>query len=339
MLAACGGRTVSTANPTVDASSPEAEAPLGVCENKIEYSDNAKDETSRIARFGYDAAGHLVRYVESYKGKRVTDITCTYERGLVRTKDEHFTFLKPSDRHMTWTFDDTNRFVLLEVDSDASYQFRRSYDALGRIDAEASWTDGKLSRASQWSYPDLDSVRIDATTDVRTSELFVFAKQRWLTKMEMRREGILQATETYTYSDVDRGEVATRALWVTGTSDTSEKFTWAEHRLVRADYNEGPYSITRNDFTYDDRGRLIQKRWFYPQGEWLTTITYAGDDVVHVERRDVPTHALIERWAFTRTCKGSLDVRIAPMIDWQREMETLPIRVDRDAFFHDVDAW
>jgi hypothetical protein len=85
-------------------------------------------------------------------------------------------------------------------------------------------------------------------------------------------------------------------------------------------------------YEYGEGGRLARKRWWGlgpTPFDVTTTYAWTGERLASVERHVTSSGEAIERWDFSWGCAASdLDIRIAPMHDWQRELETIPFLYD-----------
>jgi YD repeat-containing protein len=326
---------------------PDPTTPLGVCENRIDYSSMPNDATTTVARFGYDAAGRLTRYVEvDADGNVGISLSRTFDAaGLRRRQVEYTPRIPPVHRHVTWTYDAAARpaSVLMETSDTktATFLSAYSYDGNGRVARVESSSNAVLQDVTTYRYVDGEPSFIEESYDLLgdgsvdwTLRLGI-AAGKWLVSRELSMNGTLRMKETYTYGDLSKGELARRDLDTDGdgTVDSVDRFTWDAGRLVHAEY-VGLAGAEVYDFEYDGQGRLVKKTWRLPGFTWVTQISYGPNGLSRVERWDVPTNTLIERWAFTYGCTpdASMEILIAPIINWQRETSTLYYELDATKF-------
>ena len=338
--------------PALDAA-PSPTEPLGVCENRIDYSWDPKDVTTIHARFGYDEAGRLVRYVEvDALGNVGISLRRTFDAaGLRRTQDEYMPRIPPVNRKVTWGYDAAARVTSVLMDtSDVDGGAKRadltslSYDAEARLSrTESSSNAGPPQDVVVYRYLEGEPRIVEEAHDllgdgtVDWTWRYGFGAGKWLVFVESTKGATLQAKEIYTYGDLSKGELAERDFDTDGDGkvDYVDRFTWSAGQVVHVEYDGEPDGTQNYALEYDGQGRLVKKTWLLPKFTWVTKITYGPSGLLRVERRDVPTGVLIERWDFTYGCPAGypMEIRIAPVIDWQRETSILPYNLDGTTYW------
>ena len=354
VLTACGGRFLDDAT---DEPSPTStlEGPLGVCENRIEYSNDRNYQTTTTARLGYDAAGHMVRYLEiSARGYAPLSLKRTYDDdGLLRRQDESFPRIGPDRRHATWEYDATARPIAITFDVEdtppRSTYTTIAYDSEGRRLTVESKRNGVLSDVTHFSYvpgdgaPATEIVEeahdLGADGTIDWTWRYGFAGS-WYVFLEAVRNGKVDAREIFTYSDLARGELERRDFDHDGDGviDDVDRFTWVNHHIVHASHTLSDFpedSPQSHDLEWDGAGHLVKRTWKTPRYTFVTTFDWGAEGLVRVARRDGKSGEPIERWSFGYGCPAGrpMVVRIAPVVDWQRELEPMPFTLDRAKFW------
>jgi hypothetical protein len=352
----CGGRSQgemsATATPAAqDGGNGAPEGPLGVCENRIEYSNEPSDVTTLTARIGYDAAGHIVKYVErSARGYLPQWISRTYDtEGRLRSQTAELPRIPPSHRHATWEYDALGRVVrtTFELGSSPARSTITDvfYDGDGRLLRTQTTDNGVVSTGATLRYLPGDPEIVEAAYDSRADGTVDWTWRygfsgKWLVSLESVRDGHVQMREKFTYSDLENGELARRDFDTNGdgVADDVDEFSWEGHHIVRSTHTmhdfpaDSPQTL---DFEWDAAGRLVTRSWKSPSFAWKTTFAWGPQGLERVTRRDVPSGQIIERWAFAYGCPAGypVAVRIAPMVDWQRELTTMPFWLNRAQFW------
>lgn len=350
-VAACGGRTLGDDPAAAQPPGTTLEGPLGVCENRIEYSNDAKDRTTTTARFGYDSAGHITRYVEvSARGYAGLSVTRTYDtEGLLHVQDEDLPRIAPARRHATWDYDADRRPTTITFDlgddPPQSTLTTIAYDSAGRRVTVVSKRDGAVSDVIHYTYlagdPEVVEEAHDLTGDGTIDWTWRYGfSGKWYVFLEAVRNGKIDASETFTYSDLSRGELERRDFDHDGDGviDDVDRFTWEDHHIVHSSHTMKDFpedSPQSHDLVWDGEGRLVRRTWTTPRYTFDTTFTWGDGGLSRVARRDARTGELIERWSFAYGCPAgrSVTMRIAPVVDWQRELEPMPFTLDRDRFW------
>lgn len=351
---ACGGRTLDDSSD--EPSTPSTfEGPLGVCENRIEYARGPKDQTEITARLGYDAAGHIVRYREvSARGYPPLSLARTYDDdGLLRAQDESFPRIGPDRRHATWEYDADARPIAITFDVQDTPPWSTfttiAYDSEGRRLTVESKQNGVVSDRIHYAYvpgdgsPATEVVEQahdlggDGTID--WTWRYGFAGN-WYVFLESVRKGKVDARESFTYSDLARGELERRDFDHDGDGviDDVDRFTWVDHHVVHSSHTFKDFpedSPQSHDLEWDSAGHLVKRTWKTPRYTFVTTFDWGADGLQRVVRRDGISGQMIERWSFSRGCPAGhpMAVRVAPVVDWLRELEPMPFLLDRAKFW------
>ena len=354
VFTACGGRSLDDSTD-VPPSTSTLEGPLGVCESRIEYARGPKDQTETTARFGYDEAGHIIRYVElSARGYEPLTVSRTYDgAGLLRTQDESLPRIGPGRRHATWEYDADARPIAITYDvkdsPPRSTSSNIAYDAAGRYLTYDVKSDGVTSDLIHYAYVPGDGtpatevveeahdLKGDGTID--WTWRYGFAGN-WYVFLESARNGKVDAHEVFTYSDLARGELERRDFDHDGDGviDDVDRFTWVDHHIVHSSHTFKDFpedSPQSHDLEWDGAGHLVKRTWKTPRYTFVTTFSWGAGGIERVARRDGVSGELIERWSFSYGCPSArpIVVRIAPVVDWQREIDPMPFTLDRAKFW------
>jgi hypothetical protein len=258
-------------------------------------------------------------------------------------------------REMTWEYDAEGRVVRTTYDGWTSKGLFREtqifYDPLGRRERLETTEDGAPSDRVKYVYVDGEpSIVEERHHDVADDSLeygfrYQLAANRWLQRLEIFNAEIVQTAEIYSYEDVTTGKLSRRDLDLEadGIVEEVDDFFWdAEGRVVRAEYDTNGDGLIEDKigFTYDAAGNLVLRTWDHPE-HWVnysTTFVWEDKRLLEVERTDDTSGASLERWSFEYGCPGNLpmDVNIAPIQGFRREMEVLPVEVDATKWWEET---
>lgn len=341
---ACGGRTEDA--PLDEPDDAAIPGLGGVCENRIEYSDEPSDQTKLSARIGYDADGHWIRYREARAPGPTLWIARAYDDGLLVRQEENLPRIHPARRHARWEYDAAKRPIKVTFDLEdtppKSIVDSFGYDDQGRMNRLEARTNGAITSVTTVAFPDADVIEEahDLAGDGTIEWIWRYRFQSdWLVALESERSGKVDMRETFHYSDLARGELSERDFDTDGDgiANDVDRFTWVDHHVVRSTHvtdsfpEDYPQSV---DWAWNGAGHPTVRTWTTPRYAFRTTIDWNGDELVRVARRDATSGQLLERWSFAYGCPAGrpILVRIAPVADWRRETEPMPFVLARADF-------
>lgn len=328
------------------------------CKNVIRYE--LSGEVDVTATHGYDDQGHLTEYIETNaEGKEIFRLSRMYdERGRRKGQVIDTTRFDSQHREMTWEYDEAERVIRSTYDgwgSDKSFlDTRFTYDDQGRRSTLESKKNGVLYNTTKVVYLEGEPLVVEERHFNGTDEAFAYGfryflgQGRWLERSEIFNAEVVQSAEWFTYEDQSKGRVSRRDL-DSGADNIFDEFDhifWNEDDLVEKtefDLDASGQVTQRNQYEYDQQGRMIRRTWFIlDQGtlEFLTTIDWADDVLRHIERIDNATGQVIEAWDFEYGCNNQwpMDVNIVPIQGFRYEMQALPFNVDSATWWQSFDA-
>ncbi len=347
-LAGCDGAVVPPGGSGISSE----DLPPGGCENRVDWDD---DWAPLHAVFQYDKTGHLIHYKETRKDGTVRlALTRGYDaKGRRVLQEEEDNAFSPSLKKVTWEYDDADHVVRVAADGFAEggglEELELFYSADGRREREDTYQNGKLSQVARYRWMDGDPLVVELSKDweadgkVDAKWRFTFAGGRWLVKLETLEDDMVEVTETYTYADDTPGRlIHVETHGTDGTMDSFVTWTWDGPRLVHEEFGGGLGGGTF-DFTYDAKDRPLVKTLTpdeVPPKTYLSIFTWGDDGLERVERRVGDTDELIESWEITRGCPEdrALDVNIAPVVAWSRELPAVEYGTDLQTFWGFPDA-
>ena len=302
------------------------------CENRVVYGDG-----EITAVFRYADSGKIASYRETYADGRVKfAVERQYDaRGRLVYQYENVDDAAPEDDVATWEYDDQGRIAKVVADfgdwrSESVYEYGRGNWIARRIDR------GTSPDAVTYRYA-ADPLVIDELHDsggdgtIEWGWRYTFLADRWLARTDdLGPDGELRADNrpvVYTYVDETSGRLARRDFSI-GPEGPSEidTYEWDGDRLVRATYDDARDETDQVIELEYDGDQLIRKHWSSPPQRFADTTTYEwdGDDIERIARRSDETGEVIESWRIERGCPGDRDmtVRIAPVNDWERALDT-----------------
>jgi hypothetical protein len=348
-VTACGGRAdLGDGPPPDDVPVGVTPGPLGVCENRVEYSNDPGGQTTLTARIGYDADGRWIRYREtSARGWLPLTVSRTWDaRGLLVAQEEDLPRVAPRRRHARWDYDAANRPVrvvfVLDEDPPRTSVTEASYDDDGRLRETRRSTNGAIDevRTVREPTPGVVEVASDVKGDGDVDAIWRWRYDgEWLVAIEHERAGVVELRERYVYADLALGELAEHTVDLDGDGapESVDRWTWKDHRVVGATHENAslPTDFPQSEtWEYDAQGRISARDWKLPSWSFRTTWRWSGDRLSGLERRNAATGDLVEAWSFTWGCASTRTIapegaRIAPIVSWEWETTAIPFVLRR----------